>query len=61
MNPLIKTSPFTFAESWIIIVHLESLQDLKKISWTDLSNILPGRPDDSIKNFWVYNLKDKRD
>ena len=57
LNPLLKKSPWSIEEGWILFILQRSVQN----RWAEISNVLQGRPDNSIKNYWNSILRYKRD
>ena len=48
LNPLLKTSPWTDEEDWVLFI----LHSISEIKWAGVATILLGRSDNSIKNYW---------
>lgn len=53
LNPNIKTSPWTLEEDQVIIQTIRNIGT----KWAEISRLLPGRTDNSIKNRWNSTLK----
>ena len=52
---MLKKSAWSLHESWILFL----LQRSSANRWAEISSILLGRPDNSIKNYWNSVLKHK--
>ena len=48
LNPLLKKSGWSYEETWTLYI----LQRNTENRWAEISNVILGRPDNSIKNYW---------
>ena len=48
LNPLLKKCAWSIEEGWILFI----LQRSNMNRWAEISNVILGRPDNSIKNYW---------
>ena len=55
LNPLLKKTTWSLEETWILFI----LQRSAKNRWAEISNAIPGRPDNTIKNYWNSVLRHK--
>jgi len=53
LNPLLKKAPWSLEESWILCMLQRNAQN----RWAEISSVILGRPDNSIKNFWNSMLR----
>lgn len=53
VNPMLKKAPWSPEEDWILYI----LQETKQNHWAEFKNILIGRCDNSIKNYWNSTLR----
>ena len=56
LNPLLKKAHWTIEEDWILYI----LHQTVKNRWSEITNVLLGRSDNSIKNYWNSTLINKQ-
>ena len=56
LNPLLKKAGWTIDEDWILYI----LHETVKNRWAEITNVLLGRSDNSIKNYWNSTLQHKQ-
>ena len=56
LNPLLKKSAWSLEEGWILFI----LQRNAMNRWAEISNVILGRPDNSIKNYWNSVFRHKQ-
>ena len=55
LNPLLKKSNWTVEEDWILVILHQSVNN----KWSEITNVLLGRSDNSIKNYWNSTLSQR--
>lgn len=53
LNPQIKTTKWTIEEEWLLFLMQRQYQN----KWADISKVLQGRTDNTIKNHWNSTMK----
>ena len=56
LNPLLKKDNWTVEEDWILFILHQTLKN----RWAEITTVLIGRSDNSIKNYWNSNLSHKQ-
>ena len=56
LNPLLKKTAWSVEEDWILYI----LHETVKNRWAEITNVLLGRSDNSIKNYWNSTLSHKQ-
>lgn len=56
LNPLLKKANWSIEEDWILYI----LHQTVKNRWAEITNVLLGRSDNSIKNYWNSTLRQKQ-
>lgn len=56
LNPLLKKTAWSLEEGWILFI----LQRSAMNRWAEISNVILGRPDNSIKNYWNSVFRHKQ-
>jgi len=56
LNPLLKKARWSIEEDWILYI----LNETVKNRWAEITNVLLGRSDNSIKNYWNSTLCSKQ-
>ena len=56
LNPLLKKDNWTVEEDWILFI----LHQTVKNRWAEITTVLVGRSDNSIKNYWNSTLTHKQ-
>ena len=56
LNPLLRKADWTVEEDWVLYI----LHETVKNRWAEITNVLLGRSDNSIKNYWNSTLRHKQ-
>ena len=56
LDPLVMKNQWSTEENWVLFI----LQKTAENRWAKISNVLLGRPDNSIKNYWNCTFRHKQ-
>ena len=56
LDPLVMKNQWSMEENWVLFILQRSAQN----RWAKIANVLLGRPDNSIKNYWNCTFRHKQ-